>query len=138
MKAAVLTVSDGVNAGVREDTSGDVLEELLREEGYAVARTVVPDDADVIATAIRSFGDAGVELILTTGGTGFAPRDVTPEATRVVIEAAAETTAQTGVEMEALTAVAVAGLTVYDMAKAIDKEMRIDDVVLVSKTKEPA
>jgi cyclic pyranopterin monophosphate synthase len=56
----------------------------------------------------------------------------------VVIEASAETTAQTGVEMEALTAVAVAGLTVYDMAKAIDKEMRIDDVVLVSKTKEPA
>jgi cyclic pyranopterin monophosphate synthase len=54
----------------------------------------------------------------------------------VAIEAAAETTAQTGVEMEALTAVAVAGLTVYDMAKAIDKEMRIDDVVLVSKTKE--
>ena len=56
----------------------------------------------------------------------------------VVIEAAVETTAQTGVEMEALTAVAVAGLTAYDMAKAIDKEMRIDDVVLVSKTKEPA
>jgi len=56
----------------------------------------------------------------------------------VVIEAAVETTAQTGVEMEALTAVTVAGLTVYDMAKAIDKEMRIDDVVLVSKTKEPA
>jgi cyclic pyranopterin monophosphate synthase len=56
----------------------------------------------------------------------------------VLIEAAVETTAQTGVEMEALTAVTVAGLTVYDMAKAIDKEMRIDDVVLVSKTKEPA
>ena len=56
----------------------------------------------------------------------------------LVIEAAAETTAQTGVEMEALTAVTVAGLTVYDMAKAIDKEMRIADVVLVSKTKEPA
>jgi cyclic pyranopterin phosphate synthase len=55
----------------------------------------------------------------------------------VVIEAAAETTAQTGVEMEALTAVTVAALTVYDMAKAVDKEMRIDDVALVSKTKEP-
>jgi cyclic pyranopterin phosphate synthase len=55
----------------------------------------------------------------------------------VVIEATVETTAQTGVEMEALTAVTVAGLTVYDMAKAIDKEMRIADVVLVSKTKEP-
>jgi cyclic pyranopterin phosphate synthase len=56
----------------------------------------------------------------------------------VAIEAAAETTAQTGVEMEALTAVAVAALTVYDMAKAVDKGMRIDGVVLVSKTKEPA
>ena len=86
MKAAVLTVSDGVNAGVREDTSGDVLEELLREEGYSVARTVVPDDADVIAAAIGSFGDSGVALVLTTGGTGFAPRDVTPEATRAVID----------------------------------------------------
>jgi len=60
------------------------------------------------------------------------------DADGVTIEAAAETTAQTGVEMEALTAVAVAGLTVYDMAKAIDKEMRIEDVVLVSKTKAPA
>ena len=64
--------------------------------------------------------------------------DLRVDAEGVVIEAAAETTAQTGVEMEALTAVAVAALTVYDMAKAIDKEMRIDDVVLVSKTKEPA
>jgi molybdopterin adenylyltransferase len=86
VKAAVLTVSDGVSAGVREDTSGDVLEELLREEGYAVERTVVPDEADVIAAAIQSFGDAGVALVLTTGGTGFAPRDVTPEATRDVID----------------------------------------------------
>jgi cyclic pyranopterin phosphate synthase len=56
----------------------------------------------------------------------------------VAIEAAAETTAQTGVEMEALTAVAVAALTVYDMAKAVDKEMSIDGIALVSKTKEPA
>ncbi len=55
----------------------------------------------------------------------------------VAIEAAAETTAQTGVEMEALTAVAVAGLTVYDMAKAIDKAMQIEEIVLVSKSKEP-
>jgi cyclic pyranopterin monophosphate synthase len=56
----------------------------------------------------------------------------------IAIEAAAETTAQTGVEMEALTAVSVAALTVYDMAKAVDKAMRIDGIVLVSKTKEPA
>ncbi len=63
--------------------------------------------------------------------------DLTVDADGVAIEAAAETTARTGVEMEALTAVAVAALTVYDMAKAIDKEMRIDEVVLVSKTKAP-
>jgi cyclic pyranopterin monophosphate synthase len=60
------------------------------------------------------------------------------ESDGVVIEAVVETTARTGVEMEALTAVSVAGLTVYDMAKAIDKSMRIADVVLVSKEKEPA
>jgi cyclic pyranopterin phosphate synthase len=63
--------------------------------------------------------------------------DLTVDAEGVAIEAAAETTAQTGVEMEALTAVAVAALTVYDMAKAIDKEMVIDAIALVSKTKEP-
>ena len=66
-----------------------------------------------------------VEVVLTVDDDGVA------------IEAAAETVAQTGVEMEALTAVAVAALTVYEMAKAIDKEMRIDGVELVSKTKEP-
>ena len=84
--AAVLTVSDGVRAGVREDTSGDTLEELLRGEGFAVERRVVPDDAPLIASAIEELADAGSVLVLTTGGTGFAPRDVTPEATRSVIE----------------------------------------------------
>ncbi|HEU5207171.1 MAG TPA: MogA/MoaB family molybdenum cofactor biosynthesis protein [Gaiellaceae bacterium] len=86
MRAAVLTVSDGVSAGVREDTSGNALAELLAREGFEVERSVVPDDADVIADAIRSLGDSGVSLVLTTGGTGFAPRDVTPEATRDVID----------------------------------------------------
>ncbi len=86
MRAAVVTVSDGVSAGVREDSSGDVLETLLAGEGFDVERSIVPDDADVIAEAIRTLGDAGVSLVLTTGGTGFAPRDVTPEATRTVID----------------------------------------------------
>ena len=86
MRAAVVTVSDGVSAGVREDTSGDLLEELLAGEGFEVERSVVPDDADVIADALRTLGDSGVALVLTTGGTGFAPRDVTPEATQAVIE----------------------------------------------------
>jgi molybdopterin adenylyltransferase len=86
VSAAVLTVSDGVHAGVRDDTSGDTLEELLRDEGFDVVRRVVSDDAALIASAIVELADAGVLLIMTTGGTGFAPRDVTPEATRTVIE----------------------------------------------------
>jgi molybdopterin adenylyltransferase len=86
VNAAVLTVSDGVSAGVRDDASGDVLEELLQEEGFAVVRRVVSDDAPLIASALRELVDAGALLVLTTGGTGFAPRDVTPEATNEVIE----------------------------------------------------
>jgi len=86
VRAAVVTVSDGVSAGVREDASGDVLAELLRDEGFDVERTVVPDDVESIADAISALGDAGVALVLTTGGTGFAPRDVTPEATRSVVD----------------------------------------------------
>ncbi len=86
MNAAVLTVSDGVSAGVRDDRSGDVLAELLGEEGFEIERRVVADDATQIADAIRALADAGARLVLTTGGTGFAPRDVTPEATRTVID----------------------------------------------------
>jgi molybdopterin adenylyltransferase len=81
VRAAVLTVSDGVHAGEREDASGDALDELLREDGFDVDRRVVPDERDEIATALRELA-AGAALIVTTGGTGFAPRDVTPEATR--------------------------------------------------------
>jgi molybdopterin adenylyltransferase len=84
--AAVLTVSDGVHAGVREDTSGDTLEELLREEGFDVVRRVVSDDKALIADAIENLVDSGALLVLTTGGTGFAPRDVTPEATLAVVD----------------------------------------------------
>ena len=85
MIGAVLTVSDGVHHGVREDRSGDALEELLRAEGFDVVRRVVPDEAEEIAAAIVELaGEARV--VLTTGGTGFAPRDVTPEATRTVLD----------------------------------------------------
>jgi molybdopterin adenylyltransferase len=86
MNAAVLTVSDGVSAGVRDDRSGEVLAELLGQEGFEVERRVVADDVTQIADAIRALADAGARLVLTTGGTGFAPRDVTPEATRTVID----------------------------------------------------
>jgi molybdenum cofactor synthesis domain-containing protein len=85
MKAAVLTVSDGVAAGEREDKSGDLLESLLSADGYEVARRVVPDERSAVADAVRSLARKA-NLVLTTGGTGLAPRDVTPEATRDVIE----------------------------------------------------
>jgi molybdenum cofactor biosynthesis protein B len=81
----VLTVSDGVAAGTREDRSGDLLEELLGGEGFEVIRRVVPDEADHIEAAIGDLSRE-VELVLTTGGTGLGPRDVTPEATRRVLE----------------------------------------------------
>ncbi|MDQ3993250.1 MAG: MogA/MoaB family molybdenum cofactor biosynthesis protein [Actinomycetota bacterium] len=85
MKAAVLTVSDGVARGERDDESGALLEQLLAADGYGVARHVVPDDADEIAEAIRELAD-DARLVLTTGGTGIAPRDVTPEATTTAVD----------------------------------------------------
>lgn len=85
MKAAVLTVSDGVHEGTREDRSGDTLAGLLVEEGFEVARRVVADEAPAITAAIRELAGAA-QLVLTTGGTGFTPRDVTPEATRSVLD----------------------------------------------------
>ena len=91
-----------MSTGAREDLSGDVLAELLRDEGFEVERTVVPDDIEPIAHAIRAFGDSGVSLVLTTGGTGFAPRDVTPEATRGVIEREAPALAE-AIRADALT-----------------------------------
>ena len=85
MKAAVLTVSDGVHAGTRSDGSGDALEELLVAEGFEVVRRVVPDERESIVEAIAELA-ADVRVVLTTGGTGFAPRDVTPEATLALID----------------------------------------------------
>ena len=85
MTAAVLTVSDRVSRGEADDGSGDALEELLRGDGYEVLRGVVPDEADRIAAAIEELAGSA-ELVLTTGGTGLAPRDMTPEATRTVLE----------------------------------------------------
>jgi len=85
VKAAVLTVSDGVSAGERDDASGDLLIELLGAEGYEVERRVVPDDREAIADAIVELAEEA-ELVLTTGGTGLGPRDVTPEASAEVID----------------------------------------------------
>ena len=85
MRAAVLTVSDGVVAGTREDASGALLEELLRADGHDVVRSVVADEADAISASIRELATEAA-VVLTTGGTGLAPRDVTPEATRRVLD----------------------------------------------------
>ena len=81
----MLTVSDGVVAGTRDDSSGDLLQDLLERDGYEVTRLVVADERDAIADAIADLA-RDASLVLTTGGTGVAPRDVTPEATRAVLD----------------------------------------------------
>ena len=93
MRAAVLTVSDRVSRGEADDKSGDLLAELLASDGYDVERRVVPDERDQIAAALRELA-AGARLVLSTGGTGLAPRDVTPEATRDVLDREAPGIAQ--------------------------------------------
>lgn len=84
-RALVVTVSDGVAGGVREDLSGDRLAERLVELGFEVARTVVPDESWRIEQAIVD-GAADRALIVTTGGTGLTPRDVTPQATAAALD----------------------------------------------------
>ena len=84
-RAVVLTASDGVSAGVREDASGAAVEARLTDLGFAVDRVLVPDDASEIAAALAA-GAVDHELLVTTGGTGLTPRDVTPQATRAVID----------------------------------------------------
>src|SRR3990170_337739 len=87
LTAAVVTVSDGVTHGTRKDESGDVAEALLGDAGFKVAdRAVVPDERPQIEAVLRGLVERGVGLVATTGGTGFGPRDVTPEATRAIIE----------------------------------------------------
>ena len=83
--AAVITISDGVAAGERDDGSGDALEKMLTGAGFQVSRDLVPDEADRISDAILSAA-AAHQLVVTTGGTGFGRRDVTPEATAAVLE----------------------------------------------------
>ena len=86
MRGAVLTISDRVTRGDFEDGSGDTLVELLEGDGYeVVARKTVPDEREQIAEAIRELAGQA-DVVLTTGGTGFAPRDVTPEATASVLD----------------------------------------------------
>ncbi len=86
--ATILTVSDKAAAGQREDTSGAAIRELLGSIGIEVARyEIVADEQDAVSARLREWADGGVaQLIMTTGGTGLGPRDVTPEATKAVLE----------------------------------------------------
>ena len=88
VRLGILTVSDGCAAGVRDDASGALLEAWAAEAGHDVARrAVVPDDRLTITRTLLGWADGGeVDAILTTGGTGFGPRDVTPEATLPVLD----------------------------------------------------
>ena len=88
IRAAVLTISDSSHRGLRHDTSGPAIAARLEELGWEVTiKVVIPDERIEIAATLRALADQGaVEAIFTTGGTGVAPRDVTPEATRDVIE----------------------------------------------------
>jgi molybdenum cofactor synthesis domain-containing protein len=93
LTATVLTVSDGVAAGVREDRSGDVVEAILTGAGFTVERHVIADEADEIAAILIAACDRS-NVVVTTGGTGLGPRDVTPEATLSVIDREAPGLAQ--------------------------------------------
>lgn len=85
--AAVITVSDRSHGGLRHDTSGPLLAELLSELGFLVSGpVVVPDETQAVQDALRSAVVSSYDVVVTTGGTGFAPRDVTPEATRLMLE----------------------------------------------------
>ena len=86
IKAAILTISDKGSRGEREDKSGEVIKEKLSHiNAEVVAYEIVPDEREIISQRLRSFAEKA-NLILTTGGTGVSPRDVTPEATKDVIE----------------------------------------------------
>ena len=183
IQTGIITISDRASKGLYDDLGGPALKKAAEGYGWKILTdTLVPDEKREIQRAIREQISNGAHLILTTGGTGVALRDVTPEAVReiakgnvlatarlagimaakktgdliplcqplgishceinfefavdrIVITATTRIAAQSGVEMEALTAVSIAALTIYDMCKAIDKSMRIDAIHLVSKTK---
>jgi molybdenum cofactor synthesis domain-containing protein len=88
IRAVVITISDRCARGEQEDISGKILRDLLQElDAELVASEILPDEFDLVQEKLRAVADrADVNLIITTGGTGFSPRDVTPEATRAVIE----------------------------------------------------
>ena len=87
IQVAVITVSDRSSKGEREDLSGPAITKWAESKGFVVSREIiVPDEFDDIKNVLVQCSDDEIDLILTTGGTGFAPRDVTPEATRSVLD----------------------------------------------------
>ena len=88
IRTAILTLSDRSYRGERADLSGPVLVDIVKSQGWDVTETLIlPDDLDIIRDTLIMWADSGdLDLILTTGGTGFAPRDITPEATRFIVD----------------------------------------------------
>jgi molybdopterin adenylyltransferase len=87
MKTGILTISDKGSRGERRDTSGPALKEMMRQiGGETTFAQIVPDDIEIISRTLEEWCDQGAEIILTAGGTGFGPRDHTPEATRAVLD----------------------------------------------------
>ncbi|MEJ2707164.1 MAG: MogA/MoaB family molybdenum cofactor biosynthesis protein [Anaerolineales bacterium] len=91
LRIAILTISDRSSRGEREDVSGPVLEQKILEQGWQVVQTdILPDELMILRDRLATWSDSGdLDVILTTGGTGFSPRDITPEATLAVIDRAA-------------------------------------------------
>ncbi len=97
IRAAIITVSDKGSRGEREDLSGKLIEDILKSEGMTIVlKDIIPDEYDVISTKIiEAIDKLGADVVLTTGGTGFSHRDVTPEATKVVMDREAPGIAET-------------------------------------------
>ena len=154
MRATVVCASNRAAAGIYEDTTGPLIVEALQGLAFEVTGPIVVPDGPPVADAVRAAVDSGARVVLTSGGTGLTPSDRTPELIplchplaisgvtvdlavtdeAVQITARVRTTDRTGVEMEALTAVSVAALTVVDMVKAVDKAAVISDVRVETKT----
>ena len=88
LRVAILTISDRSSRGERPDSSGPALADLVQQQGWQVCRTaIIPDDLEIIKATLADWADGNsIDILLSTGGTGFAPRDVTPEATTAVIQ----------------------------------------------------